>query len=61
MLASVRSLAEAAGVADPDRLARRLHLLMEGAVVTTHVSGVDDAAATARAAAAVLIEAATRS
>ena len=53
--AYVRELAEGAGVRDPERLARQLCLLMDGAIVTAQVSGDADAARRAREAAEILI------
>ncbi len=44
-----------AAVADPETLADRLMLLMEGAIVTAHVEGDQLAAARARSAAAALL------
>ena len=47
----IASLAAAAGAAEPDRLARSLMLLMEGAIVVAHTNGdVAKVAADARAA-----------
>jgi AcrR family transcriptional regulator len=46
--ATVRELAEAAGVPDPAALASELCLVMEGAYVTRHVTGRTDAVALAR-------------
>ncbi|MBN67508.1 MAG: TetR family transcriptional regulator [Rickettsiales bacterium] len=39
----VRSIAEAAGAKQPERLAEQLNLLMEGAIVEAHVCGQSDA------------------
>ncbi len=52
----IRDIAARAGAPDPDTLADTLDLLLEGAIVTAHVSGHKDAAKTARRAATVLIE-----
>jgi AcrR family transcriptional regulator len=52
-------LGEAAGAADPERLARRLALLYDGATVSARMDRYPAAAAEARAIAAVLIDAAT--
>ncbi|MGH3697723.1 MAG: TetR/AcrR family transcriptional regulator [Pseudonocardiaceae bacterium] len=49
-----------AAVADPDTLADRLMLLIEGAIVTAHVEGDQLAATRARSAAAALMECAGR-
>ncbi len=54
----VRDLAESAGAADADRLARQLYILIEGAIVATQVCSRTDAAADARDAAEVLVTAA---
>lgn len=54
----LETLAEDAGAKKPRQLAQQINLLVEGAVVTAHVSGDPSAAKTARAAAEVLIEAA---
>ena len=51
----VRKLAAAAGAQNPDQLAEQLFFLMEGALVTAHVSGQTDACIRARRAAEVLI------
>ena len=53
--AYVRDLVEAAGATEPQDLADGLVLLMEGAVVMTHVAGDAEAAAKAKRAAEVLI------
>jgi AcrR family transcriptional regulator len=58
MTGYVRDLAKSAGAADPDRLARQLYILLEGAIVATQVCSRTDAAADARDAAAILIAAA---
>ncbi len=52
----IRKIAAEAGAADADNLADVLHLLIEGAIVSAHVSGQRDAAKLARRAATVLIE-----
>ena len=54
----LETLADEAGAKKPRQLARQITLLVEGAVVTAHVSGDRNAAETARAAAEVLVEAA---
>ncbi|MFI9270899.1 TetR/AcrR family transcriptional regulator [Kitasatospora sp. NPDC052896] len=51
-------LAEQAGAADPQALCRQLHLLYDGAGLSARMDGDPSASATARAAAAVLIDAA---
>lgn len=55
----VRDLAEAAGAADPDALARQLLLLKEGAIVTAHLGHTEDPAGDAKATAAELLAIAT--
>jgi AcrR family transcriptional regulator len=55
-----REQAEAAGADDPDRLARQLFLLYDGALVSARMDHDLTAAAAARLAAATLIDAATR-
>ena len=52
----IRATAEQAGAPDADALADVLDLLMQGAIVSAHVSGNRDAAKIARRAAAVLIK-----
>ena len=52
----VRTIAAEAGAPNPGALADVLDLLMEGAIVSAHVSGRRDAAKLARRAATVLIE-----
>lgn len=54
----LKDLTESAGAENADTLADGLMLLMEGAIVMRYVAGRRDAAANARTAAAVLIEAA---
>ncbi|SCD51255.1 transcriptional regulator, TetR family [Streptomyces sp. DvalAA-14] len=54
-------LATEAGVADPESLARQLHLLYDGAVLSGRMDRDPSAATTARAAAAVLLDAAEKS
>lgn len=44
----IRDLAARAGAADPGELAKQLLLLMDGAIVTAHVSGQGEAARRAR-------------
>ncbi len=51
----VRTLTEAAGASEPDDLAHGLMLLMEGAIVMSHVAGDRKAAMRARAAAEALL------
>ena len=53
-------LSQAAGAADPDRLAQQLVLLYDGATVAARMDHDPTAAAAARAAATVLLDAATR-
>ncbi len=53
----VRALSEKAGVADSDRLARQLYILIEGAIVATQVCSRTDSAGDARDAAEILIAA----
>ena len=55
VLSYIRDLARAAGAADPDELADRLGLLMEGAIVLAQVTGKLDYARKARAAAEVML------
>ncbi len=52
----VRGIAAEAGAPDPGALADALDLLIEGAIVSAHVSGRRNAAKLARRAATVLIE-----
>ena len=52
------ALAEAAGAADPNGLARQLMLLIEGAIVTAHLGHTRDPAGDAKNAARLLITAA---
>ena len=52
----IRKIAAQAGAADPDSLAEVLNLLIEGAIVSAHVSGQRDAAKLARRAATLLIK-----
>jgi len=54
------ALAKEAGVADPDALARQLHLLYDGAVLSARLDRDPSAATTARAAAAALLDAAPK-
>jgi AcrR family transcriptional regulator len=54
------TLATEAGVADPDALARQLHLLYDGAAQSARMDCDPSAATTARAAAALLYEAAAK-
>jgi AcrR family transcriptional regulator len=53
-------LAREAGAADPDELARQLHLLYDGAGVSARMDRDPSAATTARAAAAALFDAAVK-
>jgi AcrR family transcriptional regulator len=53
-------LAREAGVADPDALARQLHLLYDGAGLSARMDHDPSAATTARAAAAALFDAAPK-
>lgn len=52
----VAGIARQAGAQGPDALARRLVLLMEGAIVTTHIGRTGDHAEDAKVAAGVLID-----
>ena len=54
------TLAREAGVADPDALARQLHLLYDGAGLSARMDHDPSAATTARAAAATLFDAAPK-
>jgi AcrR family transcriptional regulator len=54
------TLAQEAGVADPDALARQLHLLYDGAGLSARMDHDPSAATTARAAAAALFDAAPK-
>ena len=54
------TLAREAGVADPDALARQLHLLYDGAGLSARMDRDPSAATTARAAAAILFDAAAK-
>jgi AcrR family transcriptional regulator len=60
VLADLRELVAQAGVRDPKRLARRLFLLMEGAIVTAYIEDATWPAADAKAAAAVQLRDASR-
>jgi hypothetical protein len=53
-------LAEEAGVADPESLARQLHLLYDGAGVSARMDRDPSASTTARAAATALFDAAAK-
>ena len=55
MLDYVTGLAEQAWADDPDKLARQLMLLTEGAIVTAYVSGDPDTGRRVKRIAAVLI------
>lgn len=57
LLAYTIGLTEQAGANDPGLLARQLMLLKEGAIVTAHMLGPDDAAKNAKKAAKILIDA----
>jgi AcrR family transcriptional regulator len=52
----LRELAEAAGVADPDQVARQLHLLMKGSIMAAH-EGDTGAASAARELGVLLLRA----
>lgn len=54
----LRETAAAAGAEDPDQLARQILVLFEGAITVRQVTGDDQAAATARQVAELLVEAA---
>ena len=54
------TLAREAGVADPDALARQLHLLYDGAGLSARMDHDPSAASTARAAAAAIFDAAPK-
>lgn len=54
----IESLCRQAGLLEPEQLAKRLALLIEGAIVTAQVSQLEDAALTAKQAAILLIAAA---
>jgi len=54
------ALAEEADVADPDALARQLHLLYDGATLSARMDRDPSAATTARAAAAAIFDAAPK-
>jgi hypothetical protein len=51
----VSELAKSAGLENPDRLARQLMLLTEGAIVTAHLGYSDNPAQDAKSAAIALI------
>lgn len=57
VMAALVALAREAGAADPEALCRQLALLKDGAIVGALMSQSPEAAATARAAAAVLVDA----
>ena len=59
-LALFTGLAREAGVADPEALGRQLQMLYDGAAVAADVDGNRDAAASARAMAALALDAACR-
>lgn len=52
----IRSIAAEAGAADPEELAKRLNLLIEGAIVDAHVCGNKKAAERAKKMAGVFID-----
>ncbi len=52
----LHDLAGKAGAGDPDKLARQLLLLVEGAIVTAYLLGPDGVSGDARAAAAAIID-----
>jgi len=56
----IRGQAELAGVKDPESLARQLNLLLEGAIVDAHVSGVKDSALMAKEMATVFVDRAVK-
>jgi hypothetical protein len=60
VLADLVKLVEQIGVRDPKKLARRLFLLMEGAMATAYVEGATWPATDAKAAAEVLLRDARR-
>ncbi len=53
---TIRDLARQAGADDPDRLARQLALLKEGAIVAAHLGMTGDPAVDAKESAAILME-----
>ncbi len=55
----IRGLGAEAGARDPEQLAQQLYLLLEGAIVTAHMTGNPEAAKEARAAAEILVRNAT--
>ena len=57
----IEQLTRSAGVPDPEKLASELSILLEGAIVTSQVSGIKDSAKTAKLAAKTLIDAALQS
>ncbi len=56
----ITGLAEKAGISDPGQIARRLLLLKEGAIVTSHLGLADNPAGEAKLAAIDLLQAAAR-
>lgn len=52
----IRDQAELAGIKDPEALARKLNLLLDGAIVDAHVSGNKDSARIAKEMAEVFVE-----
>ena len=58
MRALFADLASQAGAAEPERLARQLHMIYDGASLSTRMDRDPAAAVNARAAAAILLDAA---
>jgi AcrR family transcriptional regulator len=56
LLMELRRLAQLAGAAAPDQLAKQLLLLIAGAIVARHADGDQDAATTARQTAEMLVQ-----
>lgn len=52
----IRGQAELAGLKDPESLAKKLNLLLDGAIVDAHVSGNKDSACMAKEMAAIFVE-----
>lgn len=52
----IRDQAEQAGARDPERLALQLNLLLEGAIVDAHVSGLSESARLAKSMAEVFVD-----
>lgn len=59
-IAYYRSLADAAGFADPDEVARNIWLLAQGSIVAAVMAAIDDPAGTAREAATKMLACAER-